>query len=349
MSNVNLSCSFFVVSVAAICALTGCGAPNAKTGLGGGLGAAGTGTGTGTNTPTATTPRRYAFDAPKDPNHQAVATPNSALVVYLPANEAGKPPQQLTLSPASGYSIATATSTNQDGKEVISVALSANLKDIRSISTSNMEQPLLKNCCDANRSRYNAPGSVLVTHRSFDGSDKASSFLTNAHYGELFVVDGVVRDGAIIPFHGGTATPLNQMPTTASATYNGYFKGTESRGNNTINMEYSAPMQMTADFASGTVNGTVTRPDSKIVGGDAQFGLAFNGKITGNAFEGTATMASNAPGTSTVTTGSAMNGAFYGANASQAAGAITVQGRQDFSSSTKNSPVTVWGSFGAKR
>ena len=85
--------------------------------------------------------------------------------------------------------------------------------------------------------------------------------------------------------------------------------------------------------------------------GPATFGLNMNGTINGNTYTGTAGFTqSGALGAPAGTvTSSALDGGFYGANASETAGAVRVEGRAPDRTGNPGPSVVVTGAFGATK
>lgn len=272
------------------------------------------------------------FLAPGKANDQGVAKPDSALLVYIPPTQA----EEVKISPAGGYPI-NITYNDPNNRQSATIAFRASLTDSKGIDAGVMEQPLRLLSRSGGSEYYdNTSTSYLLANR---GNSTYNLVLDNSTYGWVWFGDAA-GNRAIAPYHTGTPTSQAQLPTAVTATYTGVFEGIEYRSNSASNY-YTAPMQMNANFGAGTVSGAVARPTG------SQMGIVFDGTITGNAYQGTAIMV-GAPAANLVTTKSAVNGAFYGPNAVETAGAIAVQGRQDLPGAP-NSPVTVVGAFGAKR
>ena len=146
----------------------------------------------------------------------------------------------------------------------------------------------------------------------------------------------------------GTRTAADDMPGTGSASYNGRFRahafptnrssGTSSRRVN----HYRGDFDLTADFGSATVAGSVTslesRPGNVDDYMDASGGLSFNAMISGNGFSAANLSGSGALGG--YRNGS-VNGAFYGPGAAEVGGVMEA-------ANNANTRLLV-GAFGGKK
>ncbi len=161
-------------------------------------------------------------------------------------------------------------------------------------------------------------------------------------------------------FYNGSATPTSALPA-GSATYNGKFGGTAVVSNylspeRTVNDPFDTAgtattvydpngtwrvvgdTQITANFGSGAVTGSITNstwrkftgsatsPDGFITITPAETDKPFtnytiNGTITGNTFVGNA----QGPAGAVVTGNNAVNGGFFGPNAEEVAGVVSVE------------------------
>ena len=146
----------------------------------------------------------------------------------------------------------------------------------------------------------------------------------------------------------GTRTAADDMPGTGSASYNGGFRahafptnrsaGTSSRRVN----HYRGDFDLTADFGSATVAGSVTslesRPGNVDDYVDASGGLSFNAMISGNGFS-----ADNLQGSGNLGgyRNGSVNGAFYGPGAAEVGGVMEA-------ANNANTRLFV-GSFGGKK
>lgn len=331
---VGLKAANLVAGASLACVLAGCAAanPNAK-GVAGAVGG-------GTSTTTAASTFISPFGVAGASNARASAAPNTALVVYIPHGaNIGSP---VTLSPAGGFPIAVSEYID-NGANKIQVDLNANLSNGVSVTTQGVQPALQSTGPSTDAIRIagqgyfvaNAPLYMLAT-QGVDATGNA--ILTDASFGLLSIAEQSTGKEAWAAFHVGTATPANQMPVNVSATYNGQFRGIEISGPDRVSSAYSADMRLNANFANGTITGSVDRPLT------VSSGIDFNGLIVGNSYQGTASF--NRAGA--VTDGGSVNGSFYGANATQTAGAIQVQGTP-IPGNAVVGPVTIIGAYGAKR
>lgn len=165
---------------------------------------------------------------------------------------------------------------------------------------------------------------------------------------------GAMESHAIALF-GGDKTKTADMPTTGSANYKGAFMGVEQdwRGGSApvVSSRLNGAVEMSADFAAGSVTGRVGDISRSTPGGNGfeqkatDYSIGFNGKIDGVDFAGTSGLTqwgTNKPIASTLQSG-VVQGGFFGAQASEAAGAIAISSAHD---ATR---TLVTGSFGAKK
>jgi C-lobe and N-lobe beta barrels of Tf-binding protein B len=192
--------------------------------------------------------------------------------------------------------------------------------------------------------------SIVVASRYANQS--GTVLLNDSSYG-LLGVGGTTGNIAFGGYHAGNATAVAQLPVTGS--YTGVFAGfdlkpgTSAAGFGAIDGD----VKLNADFSKGTVSGNVTNitnVSSAGVTSAAGYGLSLNGTIAGNAYTGTTAFTNATPGgpAATTATSSALNGAFYGANASETAGALRVQGLAPKSGGGTVDTVVI-GAFGAKK
>ena len=177
----------------------------------------------------------------------------------------------------------------------------------------------------------------------------ANTPLNDASFG-LVSTFGNERDGYIGAYHTGNATLVGDVPTNVTATYRGVFAGTEVGIGQ--DLAASRPLfgvtTLSADFGAGTIAGVVPN----LVAGNGQggvaqanYGLGFVGNITGNAYTGTTSFIDTSNGVDVAAgtvTNSAFNGAFYGANAAETAGAVSIEGINPVGNN-----IAVVGSYGA--
>jgi hypothetical protein len=143
-------------------------------------------------------------------------------------------------------------------------------------------------------------------------------------------------------YFGGTATGADDMTTlknsSTTATYLGTFYGFGATDGADLSggregADLAGRVSLTANFGSATVSGSVydmQRSSGDCEGCEAGFGIALNGDITGSSYAGTAKFTEQAyePGAQPLegsSTGQVIGG-FYGAGASETAGAVRVVG-----------------------
>jgi C-lobe and N-lobe beta barrels of Tf-binding protein B len=183
-----------------------------------------------------------------------------------------------------------------------------------------------------------------------------SGFLSYSDFGLLSSTSGTTGTN-VGGYHNGTPTALSGLPTAVTATYGGMFVGeARSAGSTAVATPANAlagTANLTANFGSGAISGKVsnlTTPTAYATGGGISsspvgYGLGMNGTISGGAYTGTAGF-TNAAGTAAAgsVTSSALNGGFYGPNATETAGALVVRGTAPTGTAT-----VITGAFGAKR
>jgi len=129
---------------------------------------------------------------------------------------------------------------------------------------------------------------------------------------------------------GGAATAT--MPTTGTATFSGGATGLVVQpGNTNPSASFYGAATMSANFASGAISGSISSINAYKAGGTSLIGtinaISFTATIAGSSFAGTTT-ASAAPGTAYDISGAngQIRGAFYGPNATEAAGIFNLTG-----------------------
>ncbi len=179
----------------------------------------------------------------------------------------------------------------------------------------------------------------------------------------IYFAETAANQNNVALFHDGDLTPTSALPA-ANATYNGKFGGTAVTSNwldrpRTVNDPFNADpstnagqdwdpngtwrvtgdVQINANFGAGTVNGVIDNTTWRKFDPDVGYitigtneasrpfhDYTFNATITNNTFSG------STRGPNTVVTGNnAVDGAFYGPNAEEAAGVV-------FSETTSVSP-----------
>jgi C-lobe and N-lobe beta barrels of Tf-binding protein B len=189
------------------------------------------------------------------------------------------------------------------------------------------------------RSYTRTEGTVITTVIDSRAGPSHTAPLTDSSYGVIYQTDTASGSGTtIVGYHQGTPTPLANMPTNITATYDGTFIGAGgplTGSGDTL----TGAASITANFGAGTVNGTIPNL-SGVTAGSQVHGLTMNGTITGNTYKGTVAFTSPHP---TTVTSSAMTGAFYGANANETAGALRIEG------TIGPTPTAIVGGFGGKR
>lgn len=193
---------------------------------------------------------------------------------------------------------------------------------------------------------YSATNGGLDTVLALRKSDPNSS-LSDAHYG-IVLQDTSSTSATIAGVHTGTRTAVSDLPKNVTATYSGGFVGAVSgksgSGSTTYPQEVLGTSAVTANFGSGAVDGRISNmtvgSQQQALGAD----IVMNGTMSGNGYTGTASLV-NVNGSTPIAptqTGN-MNGAFYGAGATETAGAVAVKATDGVSS------VAIAGGFGGKR
>jgi hypothetical protein len=117
------------------------------------------------------------------------------------------------------------------------------------------------------------------------------------------------------------------MPTTGTATYNGFMDGYYANGANKI-WSLTGSTNLTADFAAAKITGEVNNISALGSLGTSSFGnIAISGDIAGDTFSGTASstgLNGVIPGNTSLS-GSTL-GQFYGPNAVEVGGVIRMSG-----------------------
>ncbi|MBL8642837.1 MAG: transferrin-binding protein-like solute binding protein [Rhodospirillaceae bacterium] len=212
--------------------------------------------------------------------------------------------------------------------------------DTRLSSTHNRGTNTYRSCigtCDANAS---------VIDLTFNGGT-ANSNLTYVSYGtwtKTIAGATVTRFGA---FAVGQPTTTAQMPTTGGATFTGQASGLVLIDGPIDDVSFTGAISLAADFAAKTVSGGLTNIATRVVGAPTATpagtmnNISFTGgTITGTTFAGTATpVAALNPTVNLAGTVGQFNGAFYGPNASEAAGSFALS----------RNGLSLVGAFGVRR
>ncbi|MBU6207533.1 MAG: transferrin-binding protein-like solute binding protein [Alphaproteobacteria bacterium] len=162
---------------------------------------------------------------------------------------------------------------------------------------------------------------------------------------------GVYAGGA----PGQSPTPIASMPTTGTATYSGGAYGLVTLASTSTNgvasvSDFYGTSNLTANFATGGITGSITGINAYSVGGGSGqtlYGtlntIGLTAKISGSSFAGTTSVTGGA-GTATAfdLTGATgkISGAFYGPTAQEAAAVFSLSGG--------NNGVQLVGALGAK-
>lgn len=369
-------------TAALVATLAGCGTPanpSAFSGFGTSASSAGAsfgGTGTGGGTlggGGGGTNGNAPFTKTGASNAQGAAAPNSALVVYVP--HAGG---DIEYSGAGGHRV---TVTENTAKGTVAVTMDARLENGgRRIATSETAIPTTNLALGAVASASSTVYSTInmqnfvVTNPAVQtqvlvSRDAGAAQLTDAQYGTIYVMNGnpwpilnTAFDFGLAAYHTGNATAVNDMPNLASATYTGTFQGNgltpTVQNPNQMLGAIQGDVTLNANFAAGTISGTIANVRANPAntytnhGAFFPFDINVNATITGNSYQGTAAYA----GTGTSTTAGVVNGAFYGPQAAETAGAVTVRGNVTVPGFNAQgapaaipTPVTVIGSYGARR
>lgn len=175
-------------------------------------------------------------------------------------------------------------------------------------------------------------------------SMEPSTYLSNAQFGLInFEYGNAYGSGG---FHSGNLTPVNELPVTA--TYVGNFFGRMYEvGKSTYNVwtGVTGNVALNANFTNGTISGGTFGVSQAAA---TPFELNMNGTISGNTYTGSATVVSIDGKAVPAPTASAVNGAFYGANAAETAGAVRLEGQVPWKGGTQANSVLT-GAFGAKK
>lgn len=168
--------------------------------------------------------------------------------------------------------------------------------------------------------------------------------LSDAQYGLInFQYGNAYGSGG---FHSGNLTPVNELPVTA--TYSGSLFGRMYEiGKSTYNIwtGVTGGVVLNANFTNGTISGSTMGISQTAA---TPFELSLNGTISGNTYTGSASVVSTDGKAVPAPTASAVNGAFYGANAAETAGAVRLEGQVPWKGGTQaNSVLTA--TFGAKK
>ena len=167
----------------------------------------------------------------------------------------------------------------------------------------------------------------------------------------------------------GTATNVADMPKDLTATYTGNFLGLAFQaksdisptGDSSVNV-LTGDTSLTADFRKAKVSGKITNLVATDDLGETALdqGLSLKGKIKGNSYTGGVSFIKpNGKSTGSVAH-SELSGGFFGTNAAETAGALSLRGKfkptsqgvarsSDNSNSGKGVNVNIIGSFGATK
>ncbi|MFY0612520.1 MAG: transferrin-binding protein-like solute binding protein [Hyphomicrobiaceae bacterium] len=273
------------------------------------------------------TPKNVANPALKNPNGKAhfVFVPRAGLIFPEVTTANGR-----TLSPA-----------------LVEVSQTASSKTIRYQGPSRLINadsiPIDEEKSEPGASIYGEKDKLLLGAITSAGS-------TSLEYSEIGLIgdhrQAVSNVGA---YHAGQLTRADQLPTGVTATYTGVFSGAGGAVGD-VSGGLSGKANITANFGSGDVKGQVSDLRGGLLGFIRQdYGLSIQGKITGNAYAGTAgfTDKNGKRSQSETVTSSAMSGGFYGPNGVETAGALRIEGTPGEDISKK--PHVIVGAFGAKR
>ena len=201
-------------------------------------------------------------------------------------------------------------------------------------------------------SNLNATGTFTIAMVDRDAAD-GTNRLKSARYGLISIVDPANNNrDYLTAYHVGSLTPLNQMPSNVTATYTGLFRGIHevagTAGHRVGEVDIGT-VNLTANFTNGTIKGSV----NNMVDGGGQplfYGLHMDGRIAGNTYKGTVELSQRggAPVAGSAT-GSSWNGAFYGPNAAETAGALAVRGTVPNGVTTPANTGYIIGGYGARR
>ncbi len=143
--------------------------------------------------------------------------------------------------------------------------------------------------------------------------------------------------------HGGSATPVSDMPTSGVATYSnsGGFLGIRTQVSPTMAnpVAVRGDVEVTAHFGAASVVGTIDNMSAVRTGTPMTDRVTFDASIAGNTFTTTSVHHAGLTDVSGLVTGG-----FYGPQAAETAGAIALHG-----DTMSNDRVILNGAFAAKR
>ncbi|MCZ4290405.1 transferrin-binding protein-like solute binding protein [Hoeflea alexandrii] len=197
---------------------------------------------------------------------------------------------------------------------------------------------------------YFENGNFGDAQASNESTNLSSVGVYNVYDNNTFVEQIVMKHGTTIRYQEGTAgdgsaiyavgyigNNTTNMPTSGQATYKGFHEGGTSVYNDNGTMQSmglsGGTVELTADFAAGTVTGGISGAElaaykngNKVVLNPNATGLNINANITGSEYTGTAQLvdASNNP-VGTAVYNEAI-GAFFGDAAAETAAAYVIEG-----------------------
>jgi hypothetical protein len=147
----------------------------------------------------------------------------------------------------------------------------------------------------------------------------------------------------------GIPTPSVQMPSSGSATYSGGTVGYVAIGSGTTAVagSFAGSASLTANFSAGSISGTLSGLTTSLSGVTMGNISLSNATISGTAFSGGTATGSITHSTITTTSTGSFAGGFNGANAAEVAGTYAMNNSAD--SYHGSMPVSLVGSFGAKK
>ncbi len=184
--------------------------------------------------------------------------------------------------------------------------------------------------------------------------------ITNNKPQGVVISSGSMTSGT---YFGGDSTVTGQMDTLKNnktkATYQGFFQGLGGYPVATVGGDEPITVtgvnglrgdaQLTADFGAGTIGGNIYNMQNVETATTAGYGIRMDGTISGSSYTGTAkyTPAATATGMAGTSGNGSVIGGFFGANAAETAGVVTVTGEQGTACTSTSCFVT--GGFGAKK
>jgi C-lobe and N-lobe beta barrels of Tf-binding protein B len=200
----------------------------------------------------------------------------------------------------------------------------------------------------------NGTAMLYMTHKYWDPASGGYLPLTDSKFGIVQLAQtgngtqngAPLTQGAIGGLYTGNPTPVAQLP--VQATYAGSIVGLAAKPGTVLGtVTMAGNMTLNANLTQGTVTGSAPKIVTSLTAFPG-YGLAFDGKITGNTYAGTVAFTTPTGGAVTAPTSSALTGGFFGPGGAETAGSFRIDGQAPDSTGKMVGTIVV-GSFGAHK